>query len=206
MATAVRDNECELRVALIDTYFAKSLFQASVLSYTMSSLSDLLNPAPSSEAAAPPKAQQLAPLQLDGQDHRSHGYESGYSHAQSPVRPTVTSPGLDVLAAAASSTAPLFSPTRQHSSVAQAMDQSSSQSSLRTDGILPEVQAVSHSNQKQLNSGYQQSHHPSSDRDHLIEDYSEDMAKSIHPSHQPLAPQNGDSTMGKVKVKFSLLR
>ena len=85
----------------------------------MSNLSDLLNPAPSPLVGAPSTGQQPAPLHLDGQDHRTQPSEPIFQHGQNPARQAVMSPGLDVLAAAASSTMPLFSPTQERSSMGE---------------------------------------------------------------------------------------
>lgn len=74
----------------------------------MSKLSELLNPAPTSAQHSPPHPQ---PLLLDGQDHRAGHRSSFDGHATSPTRfASLTSPGLEALAAAASSTAPILSP------------------------------------------------------------------------------------------------
>ena len=75
----------------------------------MSKLSELLNPAPSSAQRSPPQAPQ--PLVLDGQDHRAGHRSSFDGHSTSPTRfASLTSPGLEALAAAASNTAPILSP------------------------------------------------------------------------------------------------
>lgn len=75
----------------------------------MSKLSELLNPAPGSAQRSPPQGPQ--PLVLDGQDHRAGHRSSFDSNATSPTRfSCLTSPGLEALAAAASSTAPILSP------------------------------------------------------------------------------------------------
>ena len=75
----------------------------------MSKLADLLNPAPSSAQQSPPSVPQ--PLVLDGQDHRAGHRSSFDGHGTSPTRfASLTSPGLEALAAAASSTAPILSP------------------------------------------------------------------------------------------------
>ena len=75
----------------------------------MSKLSELLNPAPTSAQQSPPQVPQ--PLLLDGQDHRVGNRSSFDSHSTSPTLfASMTSPGLDALAAAASSTAPMLSP------------------------------------------------------------------------------------------------
>ena len=74
----------------------------------MSKLSELLNPAPASAQHSPPHPQ---PLLLDGQDHRAGNRSSFDGHATSPTRfASLTSPGLEALAAAASNTAPILSP------------------------------------------------------------------------------------------------
>jgi hypothetical protein len=83
-----------------------------MLTATMSKLSELLNPAPTSTSQPSPTTAQPAqvqPLVIDGQDHRT----SSFSHASpSHTRfPSLTSPGLDALADVASNTAPLRSPT-----------------------------------------------------------------------------------------------
>lgn len=74
----------------------------------MSKLSELLNPAPTSAQQSPPLPQ---PLLLDGHDHRASNRSSFDGHATSPTRfASLTSPGLEALAAAASNTAPILSP------------------------------------------------------------------------------------------------
>ena len=83
----------------------------------MSKLSELLNPAPASAQHSPPQIPQ--PLVLDGQDHRTGHRSSFDGHSASPPRlASMTSPGLEALAAAASSTAPILSPP-QSSTFAQ---------------------------------------------------------------------------------------
>ncbi|CAF9941070.1 MAG: hypothetical protein ALECFALPRED_008981 [Alectoria fallacina] len=76
----------------------------------MSKLSELLNPAPSSAQRSPPPGPQ--PLILDGQDHRAAHRSSFDGNGTSPTTrfASLTSPGLEALAAAASSTAPILSP------------------------------------------------------------------------------------------------
>lgn len=74
----------------------------------MSKLSELLNPTPSSAQRSPPQGPQA--LILDGQDHRAGHRSSFEGHGTSPTRfASLTSPGLEALAAAASSTAPILS-------------------------------------------------------------------------------------------------
>ena len=74
----------------------------------MSKLSELLNPAPTPAQHSPPQVPQ--PLILDGQDHRAVHRSSFDGHSASPPRfASLTSPGLDALAAAASTTAPMLS-------------------------------------------------------------------------------------------------
>ena len=86
----------------------------------MSKLSALLNPAPTagSEASPPTNhAPQVQPLVLDGHNHR----KSSISYSGSPTHtrhPSITSPGLEALADAASNTAPLASPTQRTGSFA----------------------------------------------------------------------------------------
>ena len=83
----------------------------------MSKLSELLNPAPTSVQHSPPQLPQ--PLVLDGQDHRVGHRSSFDGHSTSPTLfASITSPGLDALAAAASSTAPMLS-SPQNSTFAQ---------------------------------------------------------------------------------------
>lgn len=85
----------------------------------MPKLSELLNPAPSSAQRSPPQVPQ--PLVLDGQDHRAGYRSSSEVHGASPTPfASLTSPGLEALAAAASSTAPILSPP-QSGSFAQSM-------------------------------------------------------------------------------------
>lgn len=76
----------------------------------MSKLSELLNPAPTSTTQrSPPQGPQ--PLILDGEDHRAGHRSSFEGLGASPTRlASLTSPGLEALAAAASSTAPILSP------------------------------------------------------------------------------------------------
>ena len=77
----------------------------------MSKLSELLNPAPSSTQVSPPQVPQ--PLVLDGKDHRAGHRPSYDGHGTSPTRfASLTSPGLEALAVAASNTAPILSPTQ----------------------------------------------------------------------------------------------
>lgn len=83
----------------------------------MSKLSELLNPAPSPAQHSPPQGPQ--PLILDGKDHRAGHRPSFDGHGTSPTRfASLTSPGLEALAAAASSTSPILSPP-QSSTFAQ---------------------------------------------------------------------------------------
>lgn len=83
----------------------------------MSKLSELLNPAPTSglQPTSPTTdASPVQPLILDGQNHRkgsmSYGGASGSPTATR--HPSITSPGLEALADAASNIAPLASPTQ----------------------------------------------------------------------------------------------
>lgn len=77
----------------------------------MSKLSELLNPAPSTTQLSSPLVPQ--PLVLDGKDHRTGHHSSYDGHSTSPTRfGSLTSPGLDALAAAASNTAPILSPSQ----------------------------------------------------------------------------------------------
>ena len=170
----------------------------------MSNLSNLLNPTPpTAESNASPKAQQPPPLQLDGRDHRSHhNHEADFDHAQSPIRHTVTSPGLDVLAAAASSvTAPLDPPIQQSSNTTQAMDEDRNESSVRLasqSNMSMGGPAVSHSGQEQLNSAYPPNHQLDSDRDMAFRPvYGGNSIQQPSPSTQPLISQSHDSLMGK---------
>lgn len=83
----------------------------------MSKLSELLNPAPTStsqQLPTAPHSPRVQPLVIDGRDHRT----SSISHASpSHTRfPSLTSPGLEALADAASNTAPILSPTTHHHS------------------------------------------------------------------------------------------
>ena len=164
----------------------------------MSDLSSLLNPAPSSREAAAPKAQQPAPLVIDGQDHRSHKYESGYGNAQSPTRRnTVTSPGLDALAAAASSTAPLMSPTQHSSSMAQAMYQGTGQPSSKPEPSGELLSGAYPGQQHSSNLG--QYHHGRDGGDHNISDYNEGPSRTLAPMRQSPPRRDDDTTaMGSV--------
>ena len=80
----------------------------------MSRLAELLNPAPNPASETPSmasQASQVQPLLLDGRNHRS-----SFSYSGSPTHtrhPSITSPGLEALADAASNTAPIPSP-KQH--------------------------------------------------------------------------------------------
>lgn len=132
----------------------------------MSKLSELLNPAPSSAQRSPPQAPQ--PLVLDGQDHRAGHRSSFDGHSTSPTRfASLTSPGLEALAAAASSTAPIPSPP--HSST---FAQSTSYQSFNHYGsrpgsshtLPPLTNDFSHAgNQSSTHaSGLEQYHHSSS--------------------------------------------
>ncbi|KAM0802162.1 hypothetical protein BDR22DRAFT_961827 [Usnea florida] len=82
----------------------------------MSKLSELLNPAPSSAQYSPPQTPH--PLVLDGEDHRARHRSSIDGQSTSPTRfASMTSPGLEALAAAASSTAPIPSPSQNNAYV-----------------------------------------------------------------------------------------
>ncbi|KAL6713265.1 COMPASS (complex proteins associated with Set1p) component [Lecanora helva] len=89
----------------------------------MSRLSELLNPAPASASETSAMAHNHPPIQplvLDGQNHRT----SSVSYTGSPThtrRQSITSPGLEALADAASHTAPMASPTQRTGSFAHAM-------------------------------------------------------------------------------------
>ena len=86
----------------------------------MSKLSALLNPAPTAGSETSPStnhAPQVQPLVLDGHNHRT----TSISYSGSPTHtrhPSITSPGLEALADAASHTAPLASPTQRTGSFA----------------------------------------------------------------------------------------
>ena len=91
----------------------------------MSKLSELLNPAPNSQSSPPaPNASQLphvTPLVLDGRDRHS-SQRSSFSRGAggSPTAyNTLTSPGLEALAAAASTTAPMLSPPQNQHTFAE---------------------------------------------------------------------------------------
>ncbi|MCJ1274282.1 hypothetical protein MMC21_002077 [Puttea exsequens] len=83
----------------------------------MSKLSELLNPAPNSTSQQPAiisQTPQVPPLNLDGQSDRRTSFSYG-----SPTNmrfPPLTSPGLEALADAASSIAPIPSPKTQQNS------------------------------------------------------------------------------------------
>ena len=89
----------------------------------MSKLSALLNPAPASASATSPTmnhAPQVQPLVLDGHHRRN----SSFSYSGSPTHtrhPSITSPGLEALANAASNIAPMPSPTQHTGSFAHSI-------------------------------------------------------------------------------------
>lgn len=86
----------------------------------MSKLSELLNPAPAYTSQTSPTANHapnVQPLVLDGHNHRSPSISYGGSPTH--IRhPSITSPGLEALADAASNTAPMASPTQHTGSFA----------------------------------------------------------------------------------------
>ena len=105
----------------------------------MSKLSELLNPAPSSQATpeAPQTSQsyQIQPLVLDGNDHRTSSFSRGTSsHTRYP---SMTSPGLEALANAASNTAPILSPPQTTNIFTQPQSTSYQQSSYAQFGSRP---------------------------------------------------------------------
>ena len=131
----------------------------------MSKLSELLNPAPTTTQHSPPQFPQ--PLLLDGQDHRPVHRTSFDGQSTSPTRfGSLTSPGLEALAAAASNTAPMLSPP-QNSTFAQSTSyQSYSQYGSRPGSshtLPPFGNDFSHSgNQSSTHaSGLEQYHHSS---------------------------------------------
>lgn len=172
---------------------------------TMSSLSSLLNPAPSSTETGPSKGQQLAPLHLDGQDYRSGIYQAGYDNAQTSTPLVVTSPGLDVLAAAASKTAPLMSPTQQQASVIQAVfrETRDSQGSEVNPRLLPESQTLSGPAPQQRSSSLEPYSRLEMDRDHHMPDYKESSGR-LAPYSQTLYTQDDNTTgMGYASGNYS---
>ena len=105
----------------------------------MSKLSELLNPAPSSQATpeAPQTSQshQIQPLVLDEIDHRTSSFSRGNS---SQTRyPSLTSPGLEALANAASNTAPILSPPQTTNTFTQPQSAPYQQSSYAQFGSRP---------------------------------------------------------------------
>ena len=76
----------------------------------MSKLAELLNPFPSSQRSPP------QPLVLDGEDHRSAGHRSSFDGHSTNSLASLTSPGLEALAAVASNTAPILSPAQSSNS------------------------------------------------------------------------------------------
>ena len=105
----------------------------------MSKLSELLNPAPSSqatpEASQTSQSHQIQPLVLDGTDHRT----SSFSHGNSTQTryPSLTSPGLEALANAASNTAPILSPLQTTNTFTQPQSAPYQQSSYAQFGSRP---------------------------------------------------------------------
>ena len=176
----------------------------------MSSLSSLLNPAPSSTENVPSRAQQLEPLQLDGRDYRSEPYQSGHGNAQSPTHHTVTSPGLDVLATAASKTAPLMSPVQQQSPMAQDRLQSQPQNILGPDieaELLPVPQTHPNSASQQHPSGTESQETLETDHDQPMPGYKEDFLRSLEPAlTQPLPPQQKDPSIMSNAFSFDTMQ
>ena len=105
----------------------------------MSKLSELLNPAPSSQATpeVPQTSQshQIQPLVLDGNDHRTSSFSRG-SSTQTRY-PSLTSPGLEALANAASNTAPILSPSQTNNTFTQPQPAPYQQSSYASFGSRP---------------------------------------------------------------------
>ena len=81
----------------------------------MSKLSELLNPAPSGSEISPTTSQasKVHPLVLDGRNHRTTSISYGGSPTHTRHN-SITSPGLEALADVASNSAPIPSPTTQH--------------------------------------------------------------------------------------------
>lgn len=139
----------------------------------MSKLSELLNPAPSSNSETPATVQNAPPVQplvLDGQDHRKSSIS--YSANGSPTLarfPPITSPGLEALANAASNTAPILSPTQVTGSFAQStpyqptFSQYGSRPTSSHTALPPLSNDFSHTPQNaSQSSGLEQYHHHSS--------------------------------------------
>lgn len=137
----------------------------------MSKLSELLNPAPTSQtspaATQTPQAPQLQPLVLDGHDRCT----SSFSHG-SPTHsryPSLTSPGLEALANAASTTAPILSPPQNSNAFAQPFSATYQQASHAQYGsrpgsshtLPPWSDGFSNANGHQHSSGLEQYHHQS---------------------------------------------
>ena len=135
----------------------------------MSKLSELLNPAPTSQtslaATQAPQAPQVQPLILDGRDRRT----SSFSHG-SPTHsryPSLTSPGLDALANAASNTAPIPSPPQNSNAFAQPFSASYQQTSHAqyesrpgsSHTLPPLSDGFSNNSGHQHSSGLEQYHH-----------------------------------------------
>lgn len=138
----------------------------------MSKLAELLNPAPSSASEASSMANhapQVPPLVLDGRNHRSSiSYSGSPTHTR---HPSITSPGLEALADAASNTAPIPSPKQHigafvHSTAFQpsyAQFGSRPSSSHTTLPPLPNDYTQAHTHHNVTNStGLEQYHHHSS--------------------------------------------
>ena len=105
----------------------------------MSKLSELLNPAPSSqttpEAPQTSQSHQIQPLVLDGTDHRTSSFSPrNSSHTRYP---SMTSPGLEALANAASNTAPILSPPHTTNIFTQAQSTPYQQSTYAQFGSRP---------------------------------------------------------------------
>ena len=175
----------------------------------MSKLSELLNPAPSSTQHSSPQGPQ--PLILDGKDHRTAHRSSFEGHATSPTGfASLTSPGLEALAAAASSTAPILSPSHSSTFAPSASYQAYNHYGSRPGSshtLPPLSNDLSHAgNQNSTHaSGLEQYHHSSSGERKLSNetDYSTRLPPLVRspptqsnsfPIHAPGATAQADLT------------
>ena len=139
----------------------------------MSKLAELLNPAPTAGSETSPTmnhAPQVQPLVLDVQNHRtpSVSYSGSPTHTR---HPSITSPGLEALADAASNTAPIPSPTQHTGSFAHSVPfqpnyaQYGSRPSSSHTSLPPYSSDFNHSHAHPIvshSSGLEQYHHHSS--------------------------------------------
>ncbi len=172
----------------------------------MSKLSELLNPAPSSQATpeAPQTSQshQIQPLVLDGTDHRTSSFPRGNS--TQPRYPSLTSPGLEALANAASNTAPILSPPQTTNTFTQPQSAPYQQSSYAQFGSRPGSSHTLPPLSDGLSSG--QSHSASLEQYHHLSggerrlDTLADHSTTLPPLQQSPDDHNSHSTDGFQQV------